>query len=250
MKVLLLAAGFGTRMGTLIPKQLLTIKDKPIIEYHLDNLNSIEEIDEILIVTNNKFFGSFKEYVEEYNSNKKITLINNNKDKNEERLGAVNDILFAAHKTDYGNGLLIIQSDEFFIDLPLQNLIRNTKNSLIVAAKKSKEEIKLRFGTIIVDNNNKVIDVEEKPEFPKTELVNAGVMYFTKEDINKIEIYAKQLIEHLKPYEHLILDRTGDYLSWLNKHSEIYVYVHPGEKWFDVGKPETLTQVRNLFKQK
>ena len=62
MKVLILAAGYGTRLYPIIkdtPKALLEINDKPIINYILDKLAEIGGINEIIVVTNHKFYAVF-----------------------------------------------------------------------------------------------------------------------------------------------------------------------------------------------
>ena len=62
MKVIILAAGYATRLYPLTltqPKPLLLVAGKPMIEYVLDNLAPVGEIDRIYVVTNAKFAGHF-----------------------------------------------------------------------------------------------------------------------------------------------------------------------------------------------
>ena len=58
MKVLILAAGYGTRLYPLIkdqPKALLPVQGKPIVNYILKAIKDLPELNEVLLVTNNKF---------------------------------------------------------------------------------------------------------------------------------------------------------------------------------------------------
>ena len=55
MKVIILAAGYATRLYPLTltqPKPLLPVAGKPMVEHVLDNLAPIPGIDRIYVVTN------------------------------------------------------------------------------------------------------------------------------------------------------------------------------------------------------
>ena len=65
MKAIILAAGYATRLYPLTintPKALLPINKKPIIDYIVDELNTISEIDEIYVVTNSRFAQHFTDW--------------------------------------------------------------------------------------------------------------------------------------------------------------------------------------------
>ena len=64
MKAIILVAGYATRLYPLtlnIPKALLPVGGKPIIDYITDEINTIDDVDEIFVVSNHKFFDNFKE---------------------------------------------------------------------------------------------------------------------------------------------------------------------------------------------
>ena len=66
MKTIILCAGYSTRLGDLtkkIPKGLLTSKGKTIINYLLDELATISAIDEVTIVTNDKYYNVFVKWL-------------------------------------------------------------------------------------------------------------------------------------------------------------------------------------------
>jgi glucose-1-phosphate thymidylyltransferase len=65
MKAIILAAGYATRLYPLTkdtPKPLLEIKGRPIIDYIIDKLVKLKSLDEVFVVTNDKFFKSFLEW--------------------------------------------------------------------------------------------------------------------------------------------------------------------------------------------
>ena len=62
MKCLILAAGYATRLYPLTenyPKPLLKVKDKTILDWILEDLNSLKIIDEYFVVTNHRFYNHF-----------------------------------------------------------------------------------------------------------------------------------------------------------------------------------------------
>ena len=73
MKVIILAAGYATRLYPLTltqPKPLLPVAGKPMIDYVLDNLAPINHIDRVYVVTNAKFAGHFQRWSAGYRATK------------------------------------------------------------------------------------------------------------------------------------------------------------------------------------
>ena len=71
MNILILAAGYATRLYPLTEnkaKPLLEVAGKPMIEWVLDNLAPIPDIDRVYVVTNNKFAVAFEEWAAGYKS--------------------------------------------------------------------------------------------------------------------------------------------------------------------------------------
>ena len=62
MKAIILAAGYATRLYPLTlhtPKALLTIHQKPIIDYILEQMETLPALDEIYVISNHKFYDQF-----------------------------------------------------------------------------------------------------------------------------------------------------------------------------------------------
>ncbi len=100
MKVIILAAGYATRLYPLTltqPKPLLPVAGKPMIEYVLDNLAPIGGIDRIYVVTNAKFAGHFQQWSEDYCATKaklNFTIVNDRSTDDTNKLGAIGDIRY------------------------------------------------------------------------------------------------------------------------------------------------------------
>ena len=101
MKNIVIAAGYATRLGELtknFPKPLLKIGKKSILGRMLDDIDTIADIDEHIIVTNHKFAPIFEKWLQEDGRWKKpITIVDDRTESNETRLGAVFDLLFTIY---------------------------------------------------------------------------------------------------------------------------------------------------------
>ena len=72
---LLTAAGASTRMGQDIPKQFLTVNEKPIIAYTMEAFQHHPEIDEIIVVCLEDWQPMLKAYARQFNISKLIRTV-------------------------------------------------------------------------------------------------------------------------------------------------------------------------------
>ncbi|MBU1630931.1 MAG: NTP transferase domain-containing protein, partial [Candidatus Omnitrophica bacterium] len=95
MKALILAAGYGTRLYPLtqsMPKPLLDVNGKPMMEYVLERIKAVPNINEFYVVGNGKFNAKFKEWKEKQGSHEPIKLLNDGTTDDNNKLGAIRDI--------------------------------------------------------------------------------------------------------------------------------------------------------------
>src|SRR5208283_4242520 len=120
MKVLILAAGYATRLYPLTltqPKPLLPVAGKPMIDYVLDNVAPIGGIDRVYVVTNAKFAGHFQAWSERYRAHKSkldFTIINDGSTDDSNKLGAIGDIHLVISKEKLDDDLIIVAGDNLF----------------------------------------------------------------------------------------------------------------------------------------
>ena len=231
MKAIILAAGYATRLYPLTinkPKALLTINEKPIINYIVEQINTIDVVDEIYVVTNHKFIDSFADWQNEIESRAKITVLDDGTTSEQDRKGAIGDIAFVIQKMNINDELLVVAGDNFFT-YPLKNYydFYKQKDKDCVCVKVWNDEKTLRnFGIALLDQNNKVLDIEEKPENPKSNTV-VFAMYLYQKDT--IPLFEKYLSQGNNP------DAPGNFPAWLYKQKEVYAYTFKGE-CYDIGK--------------
>lgn len=245
MKVLLLAAGYATRLYPLTlnrPKPLLPVAGKPVLEYIVDIVEPLKEADEILVVTNQKFTGHFEEWSKGYKGKKKITVVNDRTKTNEDRLGATGDIDFVIREKKIKDDLLVLAGDNIF-RTPLRAFMdfSYSKRPAISIGLYDVKDIELskKYGIVSVDKYNKVLEFKEKPVKPQSTLAAKCLYFFPKEKLNIIGVYLNT---------DNISDAPGYFLQWLYNKEPIYGYVFQDERWFDIGDTESYEEADREFR--
>jgi glucose-1-phosphate thymidylyltransferase len=246
MKAIILAAGYATRLYPLTlntPKPLLEVGNKKMVEHIITKLEELPELEEIHIITNDKFYTHFIKWRREYPSTINIFIHNDNTKTNEDRLGAMGDVHFLLHKTRMHDDVVIVGGDNLF-DFSLVGMysLFKAKNAPVVAARDLGDPAKLakKFGTIEIDKGNRIISFEEKPEKPKSSLASTCVYMYKKDDMKELE-------DHVKKAG--IPDNTGDFVKHLMSKRDVYAYPFE-ETWYDIGSFEQLEEARKIFGKK
>src|SRR5437899_12425380 len=95
MNVLILAAGYATRLYPLTlhkAKPLLVVGRKPIIEWVVDNLAGVPDLETIYVVTNDKFAGDFEAWSQRYRERHqdfRFIIVNDGSDSDVEKRDAI-----------------------------------------------------------------------------------------------------------------------------------------------------------------
>lgn len=191
MKNVVIAAGYATRLGELtknFPKPLLQIGEKTILGRMLDDIDNIAEIDEHIIVTNHKFAPMFKEWASEQTYRKAITVVDDGTETNETRLGAVCDLLYAMDKLKIDDDMLVVAADNLLF-FSFEGFVRfaKEKNTSCIMCHEQKELSKLqRTGVVVLDENNRVLNMEEKPQAPKSTWAVPPFYVYLRKDLNLV----------------------------------------------------------------
>ena len=191
MKNIVIAAGYATRLGELtknFPKPLLKIGDNTILGRMLDDIDKIEEIDEHIIITNHKFASIFEEWSAKQSYKKPITIIDDGTETNETRLGAVCDLLYAMDKLKIDDDMLVVAADNilFFSFQEFVDFANAKQTSCIMCHEQPSIEKLQRTGVIVVDENMKVLNMEEKPKEPKSHWAVPPFYIYLKKDLEKV----------------------------------------------------------------
>lgn len=191
MKNIVIAAGYATRLGELtknFPKPLLKIGNSTILGRMLDDIDTIPEIDEHIIITNHKFAHIFEEWVKGLHYTKPITIVDDGTETNETRLGAVCDLIYAMNKLSINDDMLVVAADNllFFTFKDFVNFAKQKNTSCIMCHEQPSLEKLQRTGVVVLDENNKVLNMEEKPQQPKSNLAVPPFYIYLKKDLDLI----------------------------------------------------------------
>ena len=191
MKNIVIAAGYATRLGELtknFPKPLLKIGNNTILGRMLDDIDAIPDIDEHIIITNHKFAHIFNEWKDQQSYTKPITIIDDGTETNDTRLGAVCDLLFAMDKLQIDDDLLVVAADNllFFSFREFVDFAKAKGTSCIICHDQPSIDKLQRTGVVVLDDNNKVLNMEEKPEQPKSHWAVPPFYIYKKHDLDLV----------------------------------------------------------------
>lgn len=246
MKALILAAGYATRLYPLTkdnPKPLLKIAGRPIINYIIDKLGAIKEIDEIIVVSNDRFFSNFKSWLKGLRTDKKISIINDRTKSEKARIGAIGDIAFVVGKKTIKNDLLVIGGDNLFTgclnDFVSFSIAKKSAFTLGLFDTHDKKQAS-NYGVVHIDKTKRVIDFQEKPILAKSSLVAMCLYYFPADKLCWLKQYMG-IGRRLKRR-----DATGSYIQWLLSKEPVYGFVFQG-CWYDIGQIDSYRMADGLF---
>jgi glucose-1-phosphate thymidylyltransferase len=245
MNVLILAAGYATRLYPLTLKKakpLLVVGGKPIIEWAVDNLARVPDLETIYVVTNDKFAADFQAWSERYRSQHpefKFQIINDGSTSDEDKLGAIGDINFVVSRENLSqSSLLIVAGDNLFTE-SLVNFVecaRGTDATVAVYDVGDAEAIK-KYGNITVDGDGIITRFEEKPEKPQGTLAAVAVYYYSPAALSLLTTY---LAAGNNP------DQPGRFVQWLYTRKPVKTFQIKG-KWLDIGSKETLENADKIL---
>ena len=241
MKCLILAAGYATRLYPLtenFPKPLLTVGEKTILDWLIDDMDEAGLIDEYVVISNHKYAHHFEAWAEK--KSQKITVVDDGTDTNETRLGAVKDIQFAIDQLRLNDDMLVIAGDNV-LDFSLTKFIayaREKQTSCIMRYYESDDKKLLKCGVVTVDENDKILCMTEKSPTPATHWCCPPFYYYTKDDAKLVQKGIESGCG---------TDAPGSYIAWLCTQTTVHAMEMPGKR-YDIGNLESYEKVKSEYK--
>ena len=245
MKAIVPAAGYATRMYPLTkdkPKGLLLVAGKPMIEHVVERILGIGAVDEIFVVTNEKFFQQFSDWSRGFECRVPVKVLNDKTSSNDDRLGSMGDIQFTVESEGIDDDVIIVNSDNLFTFglSKIFDLFAGKGKPVIGMYDCGDLEQAKKMGAPEVDETGRVVGFVEKPPEPKSTVCSIGIY-----------LYPRQTVPLLKKYLDggNSPDKTGEFVAWLYKNEEVYGFVFGSAdgKWFDIGSIEMYEKVKDSF---
>lgn len=242
MKAIVLSAGYATRLYPLTlntPKGLLPIGKKSILDFITDEIQKVNEIDELFIISNHKFYDNFSDWAKTRETRLKITVFDDNTTDDSNKLGAIGDIWYTIEKGNINDDILVVAGDNFFtFDLrDYVEFYNKVKHDTILVSEMDSLSDLQRMANATLSDDGKVLFMEEKPQNPKTNIAVFASYIYTKETVPLIKKY---LDEGNNP------DAPGFFPSWLYTKKDVYAYKFQGE-CYDIGTPQSYKEVCEKF---
>ena len=237
MKCLILAAGYATRLYPLtenFPKPLLEVQGKTILDWLVDDIDSLGVIDTYVVISNHKYAHHFEAWAKSKSQN--IIVVDDGTSTNETRLGAVKDIQFAIDQLGLDDEMLVIAGDNL-LDFSLTKFIQYAKEkraSCIMRYYEKDEKRLLKCGVVTVDADDKVLNMTEKSPTPATHWCCPPFYYYTKEDARLVQQGISSGCG---------IDAPGSYTAWLCNQTTVYAMEMPGKR-YDIGNLESYEKVK------
>ena len=243
MKVVLLAAGYATRLRPLTddrPKQLLPVGGRPLLDWILDRVRELEEVDAVHLVTNSRFAPVFAEWAEPHD----VAVHDDGTRSNDDRLGAVGDLHLVIQEARLDDSELLVLAGDNLFEFSLAELAawrRAKPQPASVAAVHDVGDLELakQYGIVTLDDDDRIVHLVEKPSAPESTLASTVVYLLPPEHVRLVEPY---VADGNSP------DNIGSFLGWLSEREPVYGYRFAGG-WYDIGDRDQLLEADNRLRR-
>jgi glucose-1-phosphate thymidylyltransferase len=242
VKCVILAAGYATRLRPLtddVPKHLLPVGGRPMLDWVLDRVRDVPEVEEVHLVTNSRFAPAFEQWAETNG----VKVYDDGTTSNEDRLGAVGDLQLAIEKAGLGGDEIVVLAGDNLFDFSLPRFVewwrsKTQPASAVPLHDVGDLELAKQYGIADTDADDRIVQFVEKPCDPSSTLAST-LIYLVSPD--HVRLVATYLEEGMSP------DNAGSFLGWLATREPVYGYRFEGS-WYDIGDRTQLLEADNRMR--
>jgi glucose-1-phosphate thymidylyltransferase len=242
LKAVILAAGYATRLRPLtddMPKHLLPVGGRPMLDWVLDRVREVQDVDAVHLVTNNRFAPEFARWAEQHG----VTVHDDGTTSNEDRLGAVGDLQLVIAAAGLQDDELVVLAGDNLFELSLPSFVewwraKPQPSSAVPLHDVGDLELATHYGIVQTDGDDRIVSFVEKPSDPPSTLASTLIYLLPPAHARLVAAY---LEEDQSP------DNAGSFLGWLARREPVYGYRFDGS-WFDIGNHEQLLEADNRLR--
>lgn len=239
MKGVILAGGLATRLRPLTfvtNKHLLPIYNKPMIYFPLEAMAKAG-IKEVLLTSAADHAGHFASLLgagENFGLKLYFAIQKNPK-------GGIADAIMLAEEFAHGDKTLVLLGDNIFghnLKKSVEQMSAKEKGAKIFGIKMPTKSG--QYGVIEIDKNGKVLSIEEKPEYPKSDFAQTGIYMYDERVFNFIKGLSPSARGELE-----VTDLNNFYVKEGNMDFELIDW------WIDAGTSyDELLRANNMVAEK
>jgi glucose-1-phosphate thymidylyltransferase len=237
-KGIILAGGAGSRLHPMtlsVSKQLMPVYDKPMIYYPLTTLMQAG-IREILIITTPQDFTAYQQLLGD-GKDWGLTLEYAQQPRPE---GLAQAFLIGEEFIGDSRVCLILGDNIFYgnrIEDTLLHAVDHKHGATVFAYYVTDPE---RYGVVVLDDKGKAVDLEEKPEAPKSNYAVTGLYMYDNDVI--------QIAKSIKPSARGELEITDVNKAYLARRDLRVELFDRGTAWLDTGTVHSLLDAANFIR--
>jgi glucose-1-phosphate thymidylyltransferase len=217
---------------------LLPLAGRPMLDYLLDQLREVKELDGIHLVTNSRFAAIFADWAPE-----DVTVHDDGTTSNDERLGAIGDMRFTVERAELQEEDVLVVAGDNLIGYSVPDFVafwRAKHGSALAVYECPDRELLRRYGVVELDDEDRIVTFEEKPADPQSDLAATAAYLYPPEHLALLDDY---LAEGNSP------DAPGNFVAWLYSREPVFGYRFSGE-WLDIGDHEQLLEADGRMRER
>lgn len=242
MKAIILAGGYATRLRPLtdrLSKPLLPVGGRPMIDWILDRIREVQDVDSVHVVTNSRFADDFRAWAASHDG---VEVHDDGTHTNEDRLGAIGDIAFTVDEAGIHDDLLVVAGDNLF-DYSLRDFVafwrEKGRASAVAVRDVGDPELIKQYSAVELDDDGRIVGFEEKPAEPESTVAATATYLFHRDHVPLVRRYLE---------EGNVPDQPGRFVAWLQQREPVYGYRFEGS-WADIGDPAQLLEADNRLRR-
>jgi len=249
VNAVLLCAGFATRMYPLtrdFPKPLLEVAGRPVLDYLMEQVASLDSISRVHLVSNGRFYDHFCRWRDVHLERESfgtvdIEVQNDGCLDNETRLGAAGDLALALRMIGTPDKILVSGGDNIyrFGLAPLWNEFLQGDEHRIVALAEDEEQNLQKSGVLEFGPDDRVMRLHEKPLKPPSRWACPPLYFFQPGVWAELDSFLQTSANH---------DAPGHFVDYLCTHSRVKGFRLQAQR-LDIGSIESWKQADTLLQQ-